>query len=159
MNDDLTHINHDGLPGMVDVSNKSISERIAIARGRINLGIDIMDRLKEQDFHTGKGSIIQTSIIAGTMAVKNTYQSIPFCHQLPIASCKFDFEPFDIGFEITCTVKTLSNTGVEMEALQGVSTAALAIYDMCKALSHETSITDIELLSKTGGKSDYEKAS
>ncbi len=142
---------------MVDVSEKQITARVATASGRIQLGKEVIAILAKDGFNTKKGSIAQTAIIAGTMAVKNTYNTIPLCHQIPIASCKFDIQPDEEGFGISCTVKTNSQTGVEMEALHGVSVAALTIYDMCKALSHDMVISNIQLDKKTGGKTDYER--
>ena len=153
----LTHLDKDGVPGMVDVSHKDVTSRVARASGNIHLGEAIMNRLAKENFNTKKGSIAQIAIIAGTMAVKNTYNTIPLCHQIPITSCKINITPTAVGFDIDCTVKTNSQTGVEMEALHGVSTAALTIYDMCKALSHDMIISDIRLDKKTGGKSDYER--
>lgn len=155
MSKKLTHINADGQPGMVDVSDKSTTVRVASASGNIKLGTEIMQSLSKDGFATKKGSIAQTAIIAATMAVKNTYNTIPLCHQIPITSCKVMIEPTEIGFDLLCTVKTNGQTGVEMEALHGVSAAALTIYDMCKALSHDMQISDIQLDQKTGGKSDY----
>lgn len=157
MSKELTHIDENDLPGMVDVTHKSDTERIAIASGSILIPEEYMEQFRAGDFTTKKGSIIQTAIIAGTMAVKKTYEVIPFCHQIPISSCRIEIEAKADRFEISCRVKTYGKTGVEMEALQGVSTAALAIYDMCKALTHEMTITDVQLLSKSGGKSDYVK--
>ena len=157
MKKELTHINKDGHPGMVDVSDKATTIRVASASGNIILGNEIMKTLSEDGFVTKKGSITQTAIIAATMAVKNTYNAIPLCHQIPITSCKINVDPTTIGFNISCTVKTNGQTGVEMEALHGVSTAALTIYDMCKALSHNMMISDIQLDKKGGGKSDYER--
>ena len=151
----LSHLDKDGLPGMVDVSEKVSTHREARASGTITVSKAIMEILAVDNFNTKKGSIAQIAIIAGTMAVKNTYNTIPLCHQIPISSCKINIKPTDIGFDIDCTVKTNSQTGVEMEALHGVTTAALTIYDMCKALSHDMSISEIKLEKKTGGKSDY----
>jgi len=151
----LSHLDKDGMPGMVDVSNKATTSREARASGRIILGKEIMEILAADGFNTKKGSIAQIAVIAGTMAVKNTYNTIPLCHQIPISSCKINVMPDEAGFTIDCTVKTNSQTGVEMEALHGVSTAALTVYDMCKALSHDIVITDVKLVEKTGGKSDY----
>lgn len=153
----LTHIDPQGLPGMVDVSHKEVSARVATATGNIELGPKIMAHLKENNHHTKKGSIVQIAIIAATMAVKKTFDTIPLCHQIPISSCKVYIEPKNHGFDIRCTVKTNSNTGVEMEALHGVSVAALTIYDMCKAMSQDMKIGNIQLDLKTGGKSDYER--
>lgn len=154
----LSHLDQSGLPGMVDVSHKDITTRVASATGRVIIGLEPMKILKDQGFETKKGGIAQTAIIAGTMAVKNTFNTIPLCHQIPISSCKILVKPAELGFNISCTVKTLSNTGVEMEALHGVSAAALTIYDMCKALTHDMEITNIQLENKTGGKQDYERS-
>lgn len=151
----LTHINAEGQPGMVDVSEKSDTARVAVASGKITVGKEIMAQLAADGFNSKKGSIIQTAIIAGTMGVKNTFQTIPFCHQIPISSCKLNIEPQEDCFEIRCSVKTNGKTGVEMEALQGVSVAALTLYDMIKALSHDMEIGHIQLEKKTGGKSDF----
>jgi len=151
----LSHLDKDGMPGMVDVSKKATTSRVARASGRIVIGKEIMEVLAVDGFNTKKGSIAQIAVIAGTMAVKNTYNTIPLCHQIPISSCKINITPGKDGFHIDCTVKTNSQTGVEMEALHGVSTAALTIYDMCKALTHDMVISDVRLDKKTGGKSDY----
>jgi len=118
----LTHLDSTGQPGMVDVSHKANTVRVASASGKITLGIEIMNALSAEGFATKKGSIIQTAIIAATMAVKNTYNTIPLCHQIPITSCKVNIEPNATGFNVNCTVKTNGQTGVEMEALHGVST-------------------------------------
>lgn len=153
----LSHIDAQGLPGMVDVSAKASTERLAVAKGKITLSKEIMSSLSKEGFNTKKGSIVQIAIIAATMAVKNTFNTIPLCHQIPISSCKVHVLPVNDGFEIECRVKTIGQTGVEMEALHGVSIAALTIYDMCKAISHEMTIEAIQLINKTGGKSDYVK--
>lgn len=157
MKKDLTHIDKDGMPGMVDVSAKKVTHRIAEASGELIIEKELMDRLVEQGFETSKGSIIQTAIIAGTMAVKKTYETIPFCHQIPISSCKIKIETSADRFLIKCMVKTNSNTGVEMEALHGVSVSALAIYDMCKAWSQNMTISNIRLEQKQGGKNDFQR--
>lgn len=154
----LSHLDKDGMPGMVDVSMKAVTSREAKASGKIIIGEKVMKILAKDDFNTKKGSIAQIAVIAGTMAVKNTYNTIPLCHQIPISSCKIFVNPTHDSFEIECVVKTNSQTGVEMEALHGVSTAALTIYDMCKALTHDMEIADIRLEKKTGGKRDFIKA-
>lgn len=151
----LSHLDKDGMPGMVDVSEKKITSREARASGKITVGKNIMESLAADGFNTKKGSIAQIAVIAGTMAVKNTYNVIPLCHQIPISSCKINVTPEIDAFAIDCTVKTNSQTGVEMEALHGVSTAALTIYDMCKALTHDMIISEVRLEKKTGGKSDF----
>jgi cyclic pyranopterin phosphate synthase len=118
-----------------------------------------MAELEGNSFSTKKGSVIQTSVIAGTMAVKQTWSVIPLCHALDISSVKFDIVATDAqSMKIECKVKTAGRTGVEMEALHGASVAALTIYDMCKAMSHDIRIEGLQLVSKTGGKSDYKKA-
>ncbi|MGS0527479.1 cyclic pyranopterin monophosphate synthase MoaC [Zobellia nedashkovskayae] len=102
-----------------------------------------------------KGSIIQTAVIAGIQAVKKTSELIPLCHQINLSKVQIDIVPNGQALEISCTVKCTEKTGVEMEALTGVSVSALTIYDMCKALSHDIRITNVQLEEKTGGKNDY----
>ncbi len=151
----LSHLDKDGIPAMVDVSHKTATSREARASGRIIVGREVIKILATDNFNTKKGSIAQIAIIAGTMAVKNTYNTIPLCHQIPISSCKINVTPGEDTFFIDCTVKTNSQTGVEMEALHGVSIAALTIYDMCKALTHDMIISDVKLDMKIGGKTDF----
>ena len=153
----LTHTDKDGQPGMVDISQKSVSERIAEASAMVVFPSEVMKQLKDSNFTNHKGSIIQTAIIAGTMAVKNTSQMIPFCHQIPISSCKIHTTMNATKLHICCIVKTTAQTGVEMEALTGASVAALTVYDMTKALSHDIRITDIQLERKSGGKNDFKR--
>jgi cyclic pyranopterin phosphate synthase len=154
----LSHLNAAGLPEMVDVGDKAITTRIAVAEATVVLGEAIMTELAGNGFNTKKGSVVQTAVIAGTMAVKQTWSVIPLCHALDISSVKFTIDPVDAqSMQIKCTVKTAGRTGVEMEALHGASIAALTIYDMCKAMSHDIRIEGLQLVSKTGGKSDYEK--
>lgn len=152
----LTHIDANNQPGMVDVSPKDITRRTATAQSIINVGTDIMALLQDGDIHSKKGPVFHTAIIAGTMAAKKTSDLIPFCHPLPLDNCKFDIQPSsETTITITCTCTTTGKTGIEMEALAGASGAALTIYDMCKAVSHDICITETKLLQKTGGKSDY----
>jgi len=153
----FTHINPDtNYPSMVDVSDKQVTKRIAIAQSIVVIGDDIMSQLKGNDIQTKKGPVFQTAIIAGTMAAKRTSDLIPLCHPLGLENCKVDI---NINSEnevvIQCTAIITSKTGVEMEALTGASVAALTIYDMCKAFSHNIVIKETKLLQKTGGKSDY----
>ncbi|HVJ44910.1 MAG TPA: cyclic pyranopterin monophosphate synthase MoaC [Luteolibacter sp.] len=151
----FTHV-RDGKPSMVDITAKSANKRTAVAEARMTLGAEIMGRFADRDLHGPKGPVIQTAIIAGTMAVKKTSDLIPFCHPLPVESCDFSIEPEGDGIVIRCTVSTAGKTGVEMEAITGVSVAALTVYDMCKAMNKGIVIGQIFLLSKTGGKSgDY----
>ena len=137
---------------MVDITEKTISARMAIATTSMRLPEIFLNFIQNNEILTKKGPVFQTAIIAGTSAVKNTYAVIPFCHQIPIESCKFDIRIENLLITITCTVKTTSKTGVEMEAMHGASVAALTIYDMCKAISHEIVIGETKLITKTGGK-------
>lgn len=149
----LNHIDQNNLPTMVDVSEKNQSIRVANAKSKIRLSEEFKPYIKDGEIFTKKGAVFQTAIIAGTMAVKKTYEMIPFCHQIPIESCKFEITFIkDLEIDISCTVKTSSKTGVEMEAMHGASTAALTIYDMGKAVSHKMEILETKLISKTGGK-------
>jgi len=153
-----SHIDEKNQPTMVDVSAKAITTRTATAQGLVFLGEEIIDLLEGKDIHTPKGPVFQTAIIAGTQGVKRTSDLIPFCHTLLIDSIKFSMDVVDAKHvQIRCTVKCEGKTGVEMEALTGVSTAALCIYDMCKAMSHDIEIKDICLQQKSGGKSNYTK--
>jgi len=151
----LTHIDADGNPKMVDISNKEVTERIAMAESRVLVNDEIMNLLKDDDIITKKGPVFHTSIIAGVMGAKKTAELIPFCHQLPLNKCSIDITTSGNEIIITCTAKVSGKTGVEMEALTGASVAALTVYDMCKALSHKIEITQTRLLSKSGGKNDY----
>lgn len=141
---------------MVDVSHKAVTARSATARARVLFPDDIATQLQSQDWSGPKGSILHTAIIAGTSAVKRTWDLIPFCHPLPIDGCAFTHEVSGSILEIQCTVKTVHRTGVEMEALTGATIAALTVIDMCKALSHEISIQDVVLIKKTGGKREVD---
>jgi len=154
----FSHLTPDGRPQMVDVGDKAVTTRVAVAEATVILGEDIMAELAGSEFNTKKGSIIQTAVLAGTMAVKQTWATIPLCHAIPISGCSVDVVPAggDAGaMTIRCAVRTEGRTGVEMEALHGASVAALTIYDMCKSMSHGIRIENIHLVSKTGGKSDY----
>lgn len=149
----LTHIDEQNQPTMVDVTGKSISQRTARAQTLVQLPPEMKAHLRGEELFLKKGPVFQTAIIAGTMAVKKTYELIPFCHQIPIESCKFNIT-IDENLLVTihCAVKTTSKTGVEMEAMSGAMVAALTIYDMCKAVSHQIVIGETKLLTKTGGK-------
>ena len=152
----LSHIDSEGLPSMVDVSGKEVTERKATAQARVRFPKAIYKQLIDSSGKTAKGSIIDTAIIAGVMASKKTHELIPFCHPLGLDNCKINIEfSDDNSVLINCSTKVTHKTGVEMEALTGASVAALTIYDMCKALSHEIVIEDIRLLNKSGGKNDY----
>ncbi len=112
--------------------------------------------LKEGEIQSPKGPVFHTAIVAGTQAAKKTWELIPFCHQIPLESCRFSIETGeDDSLSLESNIRATHKTGVEMEALTAVSVAALTIYDMCKAISHEIVIGPIQLLEKTGGKSDF----
>src|SRR6187455_499692 len=122
---------------MVDVSGKAITKRIAKAQAVVQLGKKIVSQMKGDELITKKGPVFQTAIIAGVMAAKRTHELIPFCHPLGIENCKVLVDMDGDDALIRCTVSVHHKTGVEMEALTGASVAALTIYDMCKALSHD----------------------
>jgi len=155
--DSFTHIDTNNNPTMVNVSDKNITLRMAHAQGFIAVSTEIMSQLINGDIQTKKGPVFHTAIIAGTMEVKKTSELIPFCHPLLIEGCKIEIVPIieKNKIKIDCIVEITGKTGVEMEALTGVSIAALTIYDMCKAITHEMTIGEIKLLKKKGGKSDY----
>ena len=144
---------------MVDVSYKIPTERTAIAQSIVDLPKEIIDLLSDDDINTKKGPVFQTAILAGIMAIKKTSELIPLCHPLPITKCNIDISINDSSkVVIRSEVKVSGKTGVEMEALTGASIAALTIYDMCKGFSQNIIIQDTKLLSKTGGKTDYERS-
>ena len=149
----LSHVDPSGRPRMVDVGAKRATRRVATAEARVRFPPRVAQALRAQNLRSAKGSIVDTAIIAGTMAVKNTSALIPFCHPLPIERCSFEIA-FADGDElvIRCTVAVVHKTGVEMEALTGASVAALTVYDMCKALSHEIVIDGVRLVEKSGGR-------
>lgn len=157
MSKELSHIDEAGNASMVDVSNKQASVRTAIASGKVIFPSDVFNTLAAQDFLGHKGSIIQTAVIAGIQAVKKTSELIPLCHQLNLSNIQIDITPSDNALQIICKVKCNEQTGVEMEALTGVSVSALTIYDMCKAVSHDIKISQIQLEKKTGGKNDFKR--
>ncbi|MFK7885338.1 MAG: cyclic pyranopterin monophosphate synthase MoaC [Gammaproteobacteria bacterium] len=152
---DLSHVGSDGMPRMVDVGHKSSTMRVARAQACVHLPLDVAAQFEGGELSTKKGPVVQTAIIAGTMAAKKTSELIPFCHPLAIERCKFTSELDSGTLRIECEVGLNGKTGVEMEALTGASVAALTVYDMLKALSHDLVIGDVRLLSKTGGKSDF----
>lgn len=153
----LSHLNSDGNPAMVDVGTKSVSRRTARARSVVGLGSGIMQHLNGVDIQTRKGPVFQTAVIAGTMAAKRTDDLIPLCHSLGLDNCQITITAEGTDAIIDCFVSTEGKTGVEMEALVGASVAALTIYDMCKALSHDIIIRETKLMEKTGGKRDFNR--
>jgi cyclic pyranopterin phosphate synthase len=156
MGSELTHINDEGQPRMVDVSDKAVTQRTARARSRIRIPSEVADLFMDGDITGPKGPVFQTAIIAGIMAAKKTHELIPFCHPLALSGCDIDIvmDKEALTITIICKVKVEHKTGVEMEALTGASVAALAVYDMLKAVSHNMVIEETRLIEKTGGKSD-----
>ena len=143
---------------MVDVSAKPVTAREATAECRVRFPADVAKDLRASGLRSAKGGVVETAVIAGTMAVKRTHELIPFCHPLPIDGCRIAIEwRDDTSLSIACTVRTTHRTGVEMEALTGATVAALTVYDMCKALSHRIVIGPARLLGKRGGKHDVGK--
>ena len=153
----LSHIDKDNQPTMVDVSNKQVSNREAHARTTVRFPPEVAVQFTEGDIRTAKGPVFATAIVAGVMAAKRTHELIPFCHPLGLDNCKITIEMEANNAVIDCCCKVHHRTGVEMEALTGASIAALTVYDMCKALSHDIRITDLRLIAKTGGKQDFHR--
>ena len=151
----LTHVDKQGNPAMVDVSEKQVGVRTAKAESKVRLGQEIIDLLQGEEIYTKKGPVFQTAIIAGTQGAKKTSDLVPFCHPVGLDDCKIDIKIDGIDAIITCTAKVTAKTGIEMEAITGASIAAITIYDMCKAMSHEIEIINTRLLEKTGGKKDF----
>jgi cyclic pyranopterin monophosphate synthase len=155
----LTHIDPAGRPAMVDVSDKATTARAASAECRVRFPADVAAQLRASGLRSAKGAIVDTAVIAGTMAVKRTSDLIPFCHPLPIDGCRIAIDwAGERELAIACTVRTTHRTGVEMEALTGATVAALTVYDMCKALSHRIVIGPAKLTGKRGGKRDVGQA-
>ncbi|WP_439482462.1 cyclic pyranopterin monophosphate synthase MoaC [Cyclobacterium plantarum] len=148
-----------GNPNMVDVGEKQPSQRTARASCRVVLGEEIMRELTASaDLVTKKGPVFQTAIIAGTMGAKQTSNLIPLCHPIGLDDCKVSIDVYNESEVIVqCSVSVFGKTGVEMEAMTGVSVAALTIYDMCKGFSHDIRVKEIRLEEKTGGKRDFKR--
>ena len=143
---ELSHINEQGRAKMVDVTDKAETFREAIAEGTVIVEPDTMELIK-------RGDVLSVAQVAGIMAAKKTSDMIPMCHPLMLSGVDISFELTDAEIHIKATVRCKGSTGVEMEALSAVSTAALTIYDMCKAVQRDITITDIRLMYKSGGKS------
>lgn len=155
----LSHVDSKNRPAMVDVSDKQATVREAHARAVVEFPADVASRFVDGDIRTAKGPVFATAIVAGTMGAKRTHELIPFCHPIGLDKCTIDIVlDTDGRAVIDCVCKVRHRTGVEMEALTGASVAALTIYDMCKALSHEIVIRDTRLIAKSGGKEDYRRA-
>jgi cyclic pyranopterin phosphate synthase len=141
---------------MVDVGSKDVTQRIAVAQSKVQLPQEVVALFNNYDITTKKGPVFQTAVLAGIMAAKRTSELIPLCHPLALNKCDVNIELKDRVVEIQCEVRCSGKTGVEMEALTGASVAALTIYDMCKAFSHDIVIEQTRLIKKSGGKSDFE---
>ena len=154
----LTHLDASNRPTMVDVSAKDVTARVAEAEAIITLPPNVSRALKASGHRTKKGPVFDTAIIAGVMAAKRTHELIPFCHPLELNKCDVEIEAARGGtIVVRCRVSVHHRTGVEMEALTGAAVAALTVYDMCKALSHDIEIGPVRLLAKTGGKRDFKR--
>jgi cyclic pyranopterin monophosphate synthase len=153
----LSHTTTGGQPQMVDVSDKPVTKRIAKAQAIVRLGKEIIQLIRNEELITKKGPVFQTAIIGGVMAAKKTHELIPMCHPLSLEDCKVTITPKATTVIITAEITVTSKTGVEMEALTAAAVAALTIYDMCKALSHDIVIEEVKLIEKRGGKSDFSR--
>lgn len=155
----ITHIDNNNNPAMVDVGAKPVSHRMAVARSIVSLPAEILEHLTNGDLQSKKGPVFQTAIIAGIMAAKKTGDLIPLCHPLGLDNCNIAISINEMQeVVIDCTASITAKTGVEMEALVGASIAALTVYDMCKAMSHDIVIKETKLIEKTGGKRDFKRA-
>ena len=149
----LTHINSQGRARMVDVSEKENTNRIAVAFGKICMKKETLEKIQNREIK--KGDVLGVAQVAAVMAAKRTFETIPMCHPIPLTGADVDFQAVTDGIEIRMTVRTTGKTGVEMEALNGVSAAALTIYDMCKSIDRAMRIENICLLEKDGGRSGH----
>lgn len=155
----LSHVNKDNQPSMVDVSGKPVTRRTAHARAVVIVPQAVADLFRDGELQSPKGPVFQTAIVAGVMAAKKTADLIPMCHPIGLDDCKIDIALREDGeIWVDCRAAVSHKTGVEMEALTGATVAALAIYDMCKGVSHAIVIRDTRLIEKRGGKSDYDGA-
>ncbi len=153
--EEFSHINKKNQPKMVNVGDKKITKRKAIASAKMFLGTEIISHFENDELTTKKGPVFQTAIIAGIQAVKKTSELIPMCHPLLINGVDIDIKIIDSeNIEILCSVEIEGKTGVEMEALTGANITALTVYDMCKSISQKMVIREVKLVEKTGGKSD-----
>lgn len=158
MSDALSHVDAEGRPCMVDVGDKVVTRREACAEARIVFPAEVAQTLRSQHLRTAKGAVVDTAIIAGTLAVKRTHELVPFCHPLPVEKIAFAHDWIDaVSLRLRCTVAAVAKTGVEMEALIGVQVAAATVYDMCKALSHAIRIDAVAVIAKAGGRDDFDQ--
>jgi cyclic pyranopterin phosphate synthase len=154
----FSHLDKQGNPVMVDVARKPITHRTATAQAIVELPGEVIDLLEDDDIQTKKGPVIQTAILAGIMGAKKTSDLIPLCHPLALENCQVTLQFNALRqLVIQCTAEITSKTGVEMEALTGATIAALTVYDMCKAFSHDILIKEIKLMAKSGGKRAFSR--
>src|ERR1700722_5938227 len=153
----FSHLDAERRPTMVDVSEKAPGKRTAPAEARARVPKDVAHSLPESGVRPAEGAIFDTAIVAGVMGAKRTHELIPFCHPLGIENCRIAIDMEGDYALIRCPVSVHHKTGGEMEALTGASVAALTVYDMCKALSHDIVISDLRLIAKEGGKSVYSR--
>ena len=154
---DFTHLNEQGRAVMVDVTDKAPSFRVAVAEGAVLCAPETLAAIRNGGVK--KGDVLAVAQVAGIQAAKRTWELIPLCHPLPLSGVDLSFELTETAVKIRAAVRCTGPTGVEMEALTAVTAAALTVYDMCKALQKDMTITGVRLLEKTGGKSgDYRAA-
>jgi cyclic pyranopterin monophosphate synthase len=154
----LTHLNARRQPAMVDVGAKAVTQRVAVAEARVRLPRSVARALRASGHRTKKGPVFDTAIVAGVQAAKRAHELIPFCHPLGLENCQLHIEHQAQEIIVRCEVSVHHRTGVEMEALTGAAVAALTIYDMCKALSHDIEIAAVRLLAKSGGRRKFARS-
>ena len=152
---ELTHFDESGNARMVDVTQKDGTERKAVAAGKIKVSREVFDAVSQGS--AAKGGVLTVATTAGIAGAKKTWEMIPMCHIVPLTGCAIEWglDKNDLEIKCRCTVRCTGKTGVEMEALTGVSTALLTVYDMCKALDRDMEIDEIRLIEKSGGKSGH----
>lgn len=153
----LSHVDAENRPTMVDVSHKEATVREAHAQAIVRLPREIAQHISGDEIATKKGPVFATAIIAGVMAAKKTHELVPFCHPVGLDDCRVTIVMDGNDAIVDCRCKVVHRTGVEMEALTGASVAALTIYDMLKAMSHDIVIVETRLMAKTGGKRDFDR--
>ena len=151
----LSHLDARDRPAMVDVGAKEVTHRTAEAEARVRLPAAVARALRASGHRTKKGPVFDTAVLAGVMAAKRTHELIPFCHPLALDNCRIDISQRASVIVVRCRVSVHHRTGVEMEALTGAAVAALTIYDMCKALSHDIEIDGLKLMAKAGGRRPF----
>lgn len=158
MGSKLTHLDARNRPAMVDVGAKAVTQRTAVAEARVRMPRAVGAALRASGHRTKKGPVFDTAVIAGVLAAKRTHELIPFCHPLGIESCAIEIgQRSTVEIVVRCQVSVHHRTGVEMEALTGATVAALTIYDMCKALSHDIQIEGVRLIHKSGGRRPFRR--